>query len=63
MEDDLPDFGQEPIEAVSERESISSVKSVTEQISIDLDDDNVDFNLDSFEEDMSKEMKKDTLGK
>lgn len=63
MEDDLPDFGQEPIETVSERESISSVKSVTEQISIDLDDDNVDFNLDSFEEDMSKEMKKDTLGK
>ena len=63
MEDDLPDFGQDPIEAVSERESISSVKSVTEQITINLDDDNLDFDFEKSSEEKTKEVKKEGLNK
>ena len=42
---------------------VEDSSKAVEQITIDLDDDNLDMNLDSFEDDMSKEMKKDTLGK
>ena len=62
IKENLPEFDAESIKNVSERESLSSIKSITEQISIDLDDD-VQINFENNIDDKTKEIKKEDLKK
>lgn len=61
--DDLPDFEQDPIEHVNDRDSISSVKSLTEKITIDIDDDDFDYDYEKTFDDHTKEVKKENISK
>ena len=61
INEDLPDFGEDEIEVV-DRDSISSVASTIEQISVEVDD-NIEFADDKTVEEEAKEIKKDGLSK